>query len=111
VTSHTTPLPTKPHLLASTSNDRFIRLHSSAASPLVVGHRQEKKGEVLAKVYLGAVPTAVVWDGAETNWGTKDEEKDPEDDVEDVWEEMQDIGEETDDEPEKEVGGNKRSRK
>jgi ribosome biogenesis protein NSA1 len=95
--------------LASTSNDRYVRLHSTHPPPETAGIRQQEKGEVLAKVYMGAVPTCIVWDTVEGVWDTEitkqgdgssvDEESgSEEDDEEDVWAGMEDVGEEEEEE-------------
>jgi hypothetical protein len=107
-TAHTPPLPYAPHLLASASNDRYIRLHSTHLPPVDAGKRQEQKGEVLCKSYVSVVPTCVVWDMTEGVWeapveeddkaqggGTEDDEESEVDgDEEDMWAGMEDVGDE-----------------
>ncbi|RDB21318.1 WD repeat-containing protein 74 [Hypsizygus marmoreus] len=51
-----------PSVLGSASLDRFARIHSTFPPPLQAGHRQERKGEVLEKVFLKSTPTVIVWD-------------------------------------------------
>lgn len=94
--------------MASTSNDRYVRLHSTHSPPEVAGVRQHEKGEVLAKVYMGAVPTCILWDTLERAWdmgvkkrddgGSGEESGSEEVGEDDVWAGMEDIGEEDEDE-------------
>ncbi|OCH95506.1 hypothetical protein OBBRIDRAFT_809688 [Obba rivulosa] len=57
-----TSMTTSGSLLASVSQDRFVRLHSTFPPPPEAGHRQEQKGEILEKVYLKVIPTVVASD-------------------------------------------------
>lgn len=115
MTAHTNPLLSKPHLLASTSNDRYVRLHSTADPPAAAGDRQDTKGEVLAKVYVGAVPTAIMWDGQDVMWdlpGEDSAEVEEDGDEEEVWGGMENVEEDdSDDEAEAPKRAGKKSRK
>jgi ribosome biogenesis protein NSA1 len=54
-------LAASPSLLASSSLDRYARIHSVFPPPQP-GQQQEHKGEVLEKIYLKSIPTTIVWD-------------------------------------------------
>ncbi|KAH9946206.1 uncharacterized protein BXZ73DRAFT_37265 [Epithele typhae] len=82
--------------LASTSDDRFLRLHSTFAPPSEVGQQQDHKGEVLSKVYMKVVPTVVAWDGLTEPKDIRPAEGD-EDAADDIWETMQAVDSETED--------------
>ncbi|KAH8106709.1 hypothetical protein BXZ70DRAFT_242916 [Cristinia sonorae] len=82
--------------LASTSQDRYLRLHSTFPPPPHPGQQQYHKGEVLDKFYMTAIPTAVVPDssfvlGAQPSavQGNEGEDDDGEDD-DAVWAGMED---------------------
>ena len=86
-------LAPSPSLLASVAQDRFLRLHSTFPPPKEPGQQQEHKGEVLDKLYMKAIPTAVVWDrredagqGASAAEGDADEVDD-----DDVWDAMENV--------------------
>ena len=74
--------------MASASQDRYIRLHSTFGPPANPGQQQEQKGEVLGKEYMKVVPTVVVWDGVvnAVESQAEREEDEPEDEV---WDAMQ----------------------
>jgi len=76
--------------LASTSQDRFFRLHSTVPPPEVAGKQQDERGEVLNSLYVKSIPTAVVIDPL------GDISKAPDESLlgegqEDPWEGMRDI--------------------
>ena len=48
-------------MLASTSLDRYFRLHSTVPLPDVAGGKLDHKGHVIGKLYIKSTPTAVVW--------------------------------------------------
>lgn len=90
-----------PTVLVSTSLDRYARIHSTVPPPPEAGQRQERKGEVLDKVYVTSIPTVVVWD---QNTSSSDGVKAPAavvDDAvdDDLWENMDIIGEDESEEP------------
>ncbi|KAJ7582777.1 WD40-repeat-containing domain protein [Mycena floridula] len=58
-----TSIAASPSYLASTSLDRYTRMHSTFSPPSVAGEHQDRKGEIKTKVYMTSVPTVVVWDG------------------------------------------------
>lgn len=91
-----TAMSSCPSFLASASEDRFLRFHSTFAPSAQVGQQQEHKGEVLDKLYIKVKPTAVVWDRhVDINVrGTQDQidGSESEGDVDDVWDRMEDIG-------------------
>jgi len=96
-----TSIAPSPSLLASTSQDRFLRLHSTFPPPEVAGQQQEQKGEVLDKLFTKTIPTVVVWDrdvDTKSNEGTQggnddDDDEDGGDEVWDAMEEAEDEGE------------------
>ncbi|TCD64435.1 hypothetical protein EIP91_004080 [Steccherinum ochraceum] len=79
--------------LASGSQDRFLRLHSTFAPPTVEGQHQEHKGDVLDKLYIKVIPTCIVNDPTYTasddvvKDGEDAEEEEKDDDA--VWEGME----------------------
>ncbi|TBU50665.1 hypothetical protein BD309DRAFT_944433 [Dichomitus squalens] len=75
-------------LMASASQDRYIRLHSTFGPPAEAGQQQEQKGDVLEKTYMKVVPTVVVWDGAVGAEGLEAEREENEAEYE-VWDGMQ----------------------
>ncbi|KAF8590577.1 hypothetical protein K439DRAFT_1644695 [Ramaria rubella] len=85
-----------PPLLASTSLDRFFRLHSTCSSVPDNG-KANKKGEVLTKVWMKSIATCVVWDRCafdnsikEGALGYQDE------DDQDLWATMQNVDDDDD---------------
>ena len=48
-------------VLASTSLDRYFRLHSTVPLPDEAGGKLDHKGHVIGKLFLKSTPTAVVW--------------------------------------------------
>ena len=83
--------------MASASQDRYIRLHSTFGPPANPGQQQEQKGEVLGKEYMKVVPTVIVWDGivsAEESQAEREEDE-PEDEV---WDAMQAVESDSEDE-------------
>ena len=73
--------------MASVSQDRYIRLHSTFGPPAEAGKNQDHKGEVLDKLYMKVVPTVVVWDSStDASVSTPHED---EEGVDDVWNAMQ----------------------
>lgn len=48
-------------VLASTSLDRYFRLHSTVPLPDGVGGKLDHKGHIVGKLYMKSTPTAVVW--------------------------------------------------
>jgi ribosome biogenesis protein NSA1 len=117
--------------MASTGNDRYVRLHSTLPPPREAGRAQGKdeRGDVLTKVYVGVVPTCVVWDGSEVVWDSTlaqvkggggggdragdeegDEGSEDEEGEQDVWDEMEDVqDEESDDDDEDEKGSRRKA--
>ena len=75
--------------LASTSLDRATRIHSTFP-PAEPGERQEKRGEVLHKIYLNAIPTVVLWDQSSLPTLIPDVDGD-----DDLWESLQHVGDES----------------
>lgn len=76
--------------MASTSLDRYARVHSLIAPPPVAGSHQEHKGKVLEKVYVTSVPTAIIWDQTECKAPLqKTSAEDDEDD--EVWNNMENV--------------------
>ncbi|KII88580.1 hypothetical protein PLICRDRAFT_629267 [Plicaturopsis crispa FD-325 SS-3] len=98
-----TSIAPSPSLLASTALDRYARIHSTFAPPAKVGEQQERKGQVLEKVFMKSTPTVVVWDGEENAIRVNSVEE-GEEEGGDVWEGMENVGEDSDDEEEEEIG-------
>jgi ribosome biogenesis protein NSA1 len=87
-----------PPLLASTSLDRFFRLHSAYQPPQNTGAPVDQKGEVLVKVWVKSAAGCVAWDGRADVVSVRDEQAEGEDEEEgDVWAGMQDVGEDEND--------------
>ena len=82
-----------PPLLASTSLDRFFRLHSTYDPRSNIGE-SSTKGKVLAKVWVKSAAGCVAWDGKVPTFGGVPDEQD--DDDHDIWAGMQNVGEEND---------------
>ena len=84
-------------LMASTSQDRYVRLNSTFGPPAEAGQQQEQKGEIVGKEYMKVVPTVVVWDGVMDAKETtaEREEEEPEDEV---WDAMQTAESDSEDE-------------
>lgn len=97
-------------LLASVAEDRFLRLHSTHAPPAQAGGQQERKGEVLDRLYMQVKPTVVLWDGQPDVRGESgssaadDVDSDGEGDDDGVWDKMEDV------ESDEEAEGRKKSR-
>ena len=85
-----------PGFLASTSHDRYFRLHSTYAPPASEKANQEQRGEVLGSIYLKSTPTAVVY-GTKLTVVNDDERaegvvpSDEDIDGEDVWAGMEEV--------------------
>jgi ribosome biogenesis protein NSA1 len=72
--------------LASTSLDRFFRVHST----IPPDSQSDTKGLVVDKLYTKSIPTAVIWDPTYDDHAHLPHDED-EDDGDKVWEEMQDV--------------------
>ncbi|KAI0934403.1 hypothetical protein AcW1_005938 [Taiwanofungus camphoratus] len=111
-----TSLAPSPSLLASVSQDRFLRLHSTFPLPVNVGQQQEQKGEILDKFYIKAIPSAVVWDQDLTRdltgGGTNSDRDEAEKGDDQVWDAMEDTGsgEDNEQETQKSRSRNKKNR-
>ncbi|KAL1692306.1 hypothetical protein GGG16DRAFT_51728 [Schizophyllum commune] len=81
-----------PSLLVSAGLDRLVRIHSTFPPQL---GQQDRKGEVLQKVFSKSVPTVVAWDqrAVEPQTAAKDAKEAEETDR--LWEEMEDADDET----------------
>ena len=67
---------------------------------------------MLAKAYIGAMPTAVVWDGQEVVWDAEGGSQSTDEEDEEVWDGMEDVGEEdSGDEEEAPTRAGKKSKK
>ncbi|KAI0695930.1 hypothetical protein BC835DRAFT_1406096 [Cytidiella melzeri] len=84
-----TSLAVCPSFMASTAEDRYVRLHSTFPPPAQVGQQQEHKGEVLEKTYVKVVPTVVLWDGVDEVAASNAQREAAEDDDDEVWDEME----------------------
>ncbi len=74
--------------MASASQDRFVRLHTTFGPPAQEGQQQDQKGEVMDKLYMKVVPTVVIWDGQDAS-DRRAAERDEEGVDDDVWDTMQ----------------------
>ncbi|KLO07968.1 hypothetical protein SCHPADRAFT_880969 [Schizopora paradoxa] len=86
--------------LASTSQDRFFRLHSTVPPSETAGRNQDARGKVLSSLYMKSIPTAVALDPLDNTGEATDAspvrvsgEFD-----EDPWEGMQDLSDDEDNE-------------
>ncbi|CCL99152.1 uncharacterized protein FIBRA_01167 [Fibroporia radiculosa] len=96
-----------PSFLASVSQDRFLRLHSTFPPPAQAGSQQEQKGNVVDKQFMKTNPTVIVWDQFTGHLGDARVDSDTEDGADDaVWDAMQNV----EDVDEEEEGGQKRKR-
>uniref|UniRef100_A0A8H7Y5W5 Ribosome biogenesis protein NSA1 n=1 Tax=Psilocybe cubensis TaxID=181762 RepID=A0A8H7Y5W5_PSICU len=77
-----------PDVVVSTSLDRYARVHSVVSPPPVARAHQEKKGQVLEKVYVTSIPTVVVWD---KQISAKAEIEETNEDDDEVWDTMEHI--------------------
>jgi hypothetical protein len=78
--------------VASTSLDRFFRLHS-AYPPTNRGVPIDRKGEIVAKAWIKSAATCVAWDGRIWEKGVEGQEVEGGDAEDgDVWAAMQDVG-------------------
>lgn len=92
VSGSITSLAPSPEGLASTSLDRFFRLHSTVPPD----SKTDQKGQVLEKVYAKTTPTVVIWDPThEENIPVAENDSEEGDEV---WEGMQDVEDNSDDE-------------
>ena len=89
--------------MVSTSQDRFLRLHS-VISPGEPGKPLEKKGEILGSLFLHSTPTSVACDPLQV-FEDQASHLDESDEDEDVWNELHDV-----DDSEPEESGTKRRR-
>ncbi|KAI0748016.1 hypothetical protein C8Q80DRAFT_709953 [Daedaleopsis nitida] len=95
--------------MASTSQDRFVRLHSTFGPPQEVGQQQDHKGDVLDKLYMKVTPTVVVWDDRDAiGLATPDQEEEGGDDV---WDTMQAVESDDEDDGRQESRKEKKTRK
>ena len=84
-----------PSLLVSAGLDRLVRIHSTFPPQL---GQQDRKGEVLQKVFSKSVPTVVAWDqrAVEPQTAAEDaEEAEEKEETDRLWEEMEDADDET----------------
>ncbi|TFY83897.1 hypothetical protein EWM64_g114 [Hericium alpestre] len=93
-------LAVSPTVLASSALDRYLRIHSVFPPPTNSGDQQEKKGQVVEKVFVKSTPTVIVWDRDLKNveGPRADMEDEDDDDDEDVWEGMDDAEDDESDE-------------
>ncbi|KAI0807128.1 WD40-repeat-containing domain protein [Fomes fomentarius] len=74
--------------MASASQDRFVRLHTTFGPPAQEGQQQDQKGQVMDKLYMKVIPTVVIWDGEDAS-DRRPAERDEEGGDDDVWNTMQ----------------------
>ena len=78
-------------MLASTSLDRYFRLHSTVPLPGEAGGKLDHKGHVVGKLFLKSTPTVVTW----ADQGLAPSSKAADDDNEaegTVWDNMERVG-------------------
>lgn len=95
-----TSLATTSSYLVSSSEDRFLRLHSTFPPPTEAGQRQESRGEVLDEFYMKVIPTVITVDPSPSLLEqeadmTAEEEEEGDDD--EVWAGMEDADSGTED--------------
>jgi len=88
-----TSIAPSPSLLASAALDRFSRIHSTFAPPSEARQQQEKKGEILDKIFMKSTPTVVIWDQDITT-----RVSDVIDAEDDIWNNMAHVGGDSDEE-------------
>ena len=86
-----TSIAPSPSVLASTALDQFSRIHSTFAPPPEAGQQQERKGEVLDKIFMQSIPTVVVWDHELTPVSSTTDDAEDE-----VWDNMAHVDEDSD---------------
>jgi ribosome biogenesis protein NSA1 len=74
--------------MASTALDRYTRIHSTFPPPAEIGKQQERKGDVLDKIFTKSIPTVIVWDQDQAAKSVTPVSQVEEDDV---WENMEHI--------------------
>ncbi|KAF9464656.1 hypothetical protein BDZ94DRAFT_1255604 [Collybia nuda] len=80
-----TSIASSPSVMASTALDRYTRIHSTFPPPKEEGKQQERKGDVLAKIFMNGTPTVIAWDqNEETNSATPNHNVNEDD----IWENM-----------------------
>ncbi|KAF9500916.1 WD40 repeat-like protein [Pleurotus eryngii] len=77
-------------LMASASLDRYVRIHSIFAPPLQAGKAQDEKGDVLEKLFVTSIPTAIVCD-EEAMLPADAEHQDEDEDDDDIWQNMEGV--------------------
>lgn len=88
-----TSLAPSPSFLASVARDRYVRIHSTFSPPQETGHQQERKGEVLEKLFMKSTPTVIAWDQSEDRVVASPHDAGDED----VWEAMEAVGGDSED--------------
>ncbi|KAG5654514.1 hypothetical protein H0H81_001155 [Sphagnurus paluster] len=88
-----TSLAPSPSFLASVARDRYVRIHSTFSPPQETGHQQERKGEVLEKLFMKSTPTVIAWDQSEDQVVASPHDAGDED----VWEAMEAVGGDSED--------------
>lgn len=76
--------------MASASLDRYVRIHSIFAPPLQAGKAQDEKGDVLEKLFVTSIPTAIVCD-EEAMLPADAEHQDEDEDDDDIWQNMEGV--------------------
>ena len=75
-----------PQGLASAALDQYTRIHTTFPPPTEMGRQQERKGQVLQKIFMKSTPTFVVWDR-----DTAMNNEKPGTNHDDVWEKIQNV--------------------
>ncbi|KAG7092413.1 hypothetical protein E1B28_008770 [Marasmius oreades] len=79
-------------VMVTTSQDRFVRLHSVFPPPSQVSQQQDAKGQVVDKMFMKASPTVISWDQCpDLSFADTRDRADFQED-EDMWEDMEEIG-------------------
>lgn len=81
------------NFIASTSRDRFFRLHTAPPPPLTAGQQTEERGEVLGRLYTKSVSTSVVYAPVDATNDSDGIEEGGDEEDEDVWAGMKEADE------------------
>lgn len=108
-----TSIAPSPNFVASTSLDRFARIHSTSEPPQEVGHQVDKKGAVLEKIFTKSIPTVVVWDKSVESGVEKMGvvEGETEDEDENIWDGMENVADSEGDEADEDRAKSRNNKK
>ena len=98
MTSFASNTSSQPNIF-SASMDRYVRLHTTAPPPTQAGKNMDGRGEIVTKLYIQDVVTAVCFDsrGVPISSGNTDGDQDEAGDVGDeIWDQLRDVDEDED---------------